>query len=138
MRLWGVNDWDLITGSSSAKLTYKVNGRYLELACDKYPTNRQNARAIYALIDSLRLGDQRGMLQEMVQQATALLEAGRPKGRPAHEVLGVFPDADIEVAEAAFKALARKRHPDRGGTEAAMKELTAAIEEFRKQKEKRP
>ncbi|MBF8255108.1 MAG: hypothetical protein HW375_15 [Anaerolineales bacterium] len=75
------------------------------------------------------------MLREMAEQAAALLSAP-VRARPAHEVLGVFPNAPIEVFEAAYKALAKTSHPDAGGTDAAMKELNAAIEEIRRQKGK--
>jgi DnaJ-domain-containing protein 1 len=32
-------------------------------------------------------------------------------------VLGLLPGADLEVAEAAYRTLVRRHHPDRGGNE---------------------
>lgn len=44
-----------------------------------------------------------------------------------HAVLGVMPDAPIEVIEAAYRALAKKHHPDRGtGDTAKMQEINQA------------
>jgi len=48
------------------------------------------------------------------------------------EVLGVREDVSLEVAEAAYRALARQRHPDAGGSNEAMQELNHAIEEIRR------
>lgn len=45
---------------------------------------------------------------------------------PAHRLLGLSQDAPREVVDAAYRALARKLHPDSGGSDAAMAELTAA------------
>lgn len=43
-----------------------------------------------------------------------------------HEVLGVAPTAPREVVEAAYRALARSAHPDKGGSAARMAALNAA------------
>jgi len=46
-------------------------------------------------------------------------------------VLQVIPDAEPEVIQAAYRALARKYHPDMGGSEAQMAALNAAWETLR-------
>jgi len=45
-----------------------------------------------------------------------------------YRVLQVLPDAEPEVIRAAYRALARKYHPDLGGSEAQMATLNAAWE----------
>lgn len=47
------------------------------------------------------------------------------------EVLQVSPNASKTVVDAAYKALAKVRHPDAGGTEEAMKELDQAYNSIR-------
>lgn len=47
------------------------------------------------------------------------------------EVLQVSPNASKTVVDAAYKALAKVRHPDAGGTEEAMKELNQAYDSVR-------
>lgn len=132
MRKWNVKTWDLLTGRASATLTYEVRGRPQTLDCQRFETAEQNARAIFGLVDALRLADQRGMMRELAEQAAALLEAPSRK-RPAHEILGIFASSPLSVAEAAYKALAHERHPDKGGTDAEMKDLNEAIETYRKE-----
>ena len=134
MRKWGVksSEWDLLTGRSLVTLTYAVNGRKNTLECSRFPSAEQNARAIYGLIDALRLADQRGMLRELVEQASALLEAPRGRdGLPWYEVLGVMPDADGDMVEAMYKHLAKKHHPDTGGSDEKMRQLNVAFDAFK-------
>lgn len=52
----------------------------------------------------------------------------------AYGVLGVLPSAPREVVEAAYRALALKFHPDRGGTDQIMANLNRAIEHIRKER----
>jgi hypothetical protein len=49
-------------------------------------------------------------------------------------VLGLLPGADLEVAEAAYRTLARRHHPDRGGNPDVMRRLNWAIQEIREQR----
>ena len=53
------------------------------------------------------------------------------KERDPYEVLGVRSDAPLEVVEACWRALARRAHPDVGGSDVAMKEINAAWEKIR-------
>jgi hypothetical protein len=49
-------------------------------------------------------------------------------------VLGLLPGADLEVAEAAYRTLARRHHPDRGGNPDVMRRLNWAIQEIRERR----
>jgi hypothetical protein len=51
--------------------------------------------------------------------------AAPPAGNP-FAVLHLLPSAPREVIDASFRALAKSCHPDAGGTDAAMRELTEA------------
>jgi curved DNA-binding protein CbpA len=48
-----------------------------------------------------------------------------------YHLLQVIPDAEPEVIQAAYRALARKYHPDMGGTDLQMAQLNAAWETLR-------
>ena len=62
---------------------------------------------------------------------TALPAPARPS-RNWWEVLEVAPTTPRAVVDAAFKALAKQRHPDApGGSDEAMQELNAAYEAAR-------
>ena len=50
-----------------------------------------------------------------------------------YRMLQVIPDAEPEVIQAAYRALARKHHPDVGGSEMQMAMLNAAWETLRDQ-----
>lgn len=52
----------------------------------------------------------------------------KSKGTGPYDVLFVKPDAPMIVITAAYRALANKYHPDKGGDEAKMQELTNAME----------
>jgi len=51
-------------------------------------------------------------------------------GNGPYSKLFLIPDAPVEVVKAAYKALALKYHPDRGGDQAKMQELNSAISEI--------
>jgi len=53
-----------------------------------------------------------------------------------YRVLQVVPDAEPEVIQAAYRALARKHHPDVGGSELQMAMLNAAWETLRNEDER--
>lgn len=58
----------------------------------------------------------------------------RPKGDGPYDVLFVKPDAPMIVIQAAYRALANKYHPDKGGDEAKMQELTGAMNKIKAMK----
>ncbi|KKK64069.1 hypothetical protein LCGC14_2987930, partial [marine sediment metagenome] len=104
--------------------------RQQRLACERFSDAGTNLRALYLTLESTRLAAQRGILKELAAIATALLGPGVMK-RPAHEVLGIAESSPLAVAEAAYRMFAKERHPDHGGSDAAMKELNEAIEWYR-------
>lgn len=81
--------------------------------------------------DSLRMNEVRGLGEFMREAYLALEGPTGPVIRDPYEVLGIRPDAPLEVAEASYRALAKVAHPDAGGSEAKMAELNAAIERVR-------
>src|SRR6218665_1060810 len=53
-----------------------------------------------------------------------------------HRVGGVSPRDSVEVVRARFRELALERHPDRGGSEAQMRELNLAYEKILRHRER--
>lgn len=118
------------------KITMRAHERALE-----------NLQALVQAVEHVRMADVRGItkivigvyrqlhpLPPVIQQAPA--GSPRPAIAEHYQRLGILPDAPLEVAEAAYKALARRAHPDAGGSTVRMQQLNAAIEQIRKEKVK--
>lgn len=63
----------------------------------------------------------------VTDEAKAVVDAASP-----FEILGVSPSAPMEVITAAYRALAAKHHPDRGGDPQKMQEINIAYEAIQK------
>lgn len=93
---------------------------------------RDNLRAIYLTLEDLRLIHVRGHEDLLTNTVSQMLQLGAGAyTRDPYEVLGVRPDAPEEIVEAAWKAAAKKAHPDHGGTNEAAAEINGAIERIR-------
>jgi len=65
----------------------------------------------------------------------AFTELVSPEGSDPYSVLGILPNAPDEVLEAAYKAKAKKTHPDtENGNEAEFKRITEAYERIKKER----
>ena len=128
-RLWGVEHFDIYPPArdlAAARVEWWVDQRKQELSCSRFYVYRQNLRAIFLILHSLRLAAERGIMEDLAKAATAMLPPGKVK-RPPHEVLGIASDAPLDLAEAAYKVAAKKSHPDAGGSDERMMELNEAI-----------
>ncbi len=132
---WGITDFT-IGGEAGSKVKplafvrFSVNGQEQTIRCERAWDYGANLRAIWRLLESLRMAAHYGIMEELATAAAAMLPPGR-RQRPPHEVLGIAKDAPTPVAEAAYKAMAGIHHPDKGGTTGAMAELNEAIETIR-------
>lgn len=90
---------------------------------DRFERPVDNLWALAVGLDAVRLNELRG-LDDVARQVYQALPA--PKRRDPYEVLGVRPDAPAEVIKASYQALARKAHPDAGGSTERMQELNEA------------
>jgi hypothetical protein len=108
-------------------------------ACDRWRTIEENLRAIYKSIEAIR-GLERWGSKSFVDAAftgfSALPAPGRQARRHWRQVLGI--DANDAPTrndvEAAYRAAAKRAHPDLGGSSEAMAEVnqarTEALEEI--------
>lgn len=141
-RLWGVREWDTnyprgarlegfnqTLSDKTVILTYTKNGRNCRLEMGKQLRAVDNLRVLFLAIQSIRMNEKRG-IGEVLQSAYKQL-AGETVFDP-YEILGVSSSSPIEVIEAAFRALAKKYHPDQGGSADKFKEVSQAIEQIRK------
>ena len=125
-------------------------GRPVVFPCDRYGRVEMNLAAVAATLEAKRAIERHGVSTlEREFEGYAALPSGdaakdaaaasaqghRPASPtikvPPHVVLGIAEGAPIEVAEAAWKALAKKHHPDVGGDEAKAAEVNAAIARIR-------
>jgi len=101
-----------------AAVYFTLNKRQVSLACDKWNRVEDNVYAICKHIEALR-GQERwgvGSIERAFRGYTALPGIGESTGSKWWEVLGVSVNASEEQVKEAFRLLAMKHHPDRGGS----------------------
>ncbi len=120
-----------------AAVFFTLRGRQLAMAQNGYQLLIDNIRSIALAIEYLR-GLERHGGGTMMDRAFAGFEALPPPStkRPWREVLCVFDDRrtwSLAEVEATYRNLAKRAHPDAGGSDARMAELNAAIADARKE-----
>jgi len=117
-----------------ASVFFTINGRQRVMAHDLYKTVHHNLHSIALTIEAMRAIERHGgsMMMERAFEGFAALAA--PGAKPWWQILEVAPQASKAEIEAAFKRLARARHPDAGGTDAMMAELNAARDQALKER----
>lgn len=109
-------------------LYFTLAGKPVCMPCDRYDRVADNIAAIAAHIEATRAIERHGVgtAAEALMAFTALPAPGRTRW---WQVLDIDPDAKREHVEASYRLLAKRRHPDAGGTAEAMAELNAARDE---------
>lgn len=150
---WGVADWNIILADPSLKPSQLNDGYYMQkhqrgvtvrwittkdkreirLYMDEQSRPRDNLRVLALAIESLRMNEVRGIGRQ-VQDAYLQLAAPQA-ARDPYELMGLRSDCSLEVAEGAYRAMAKQLHPDTDtGDVERMKELNAAIERIRNER----
>lgn len=109
--------------------------RQMSFACDRWLKIEHNMQAIAKTIEALR-GIARWGTGDMLEAAftgfAALPSPGTPK--TWRETLGVSADIqDMSLVRAAYRMLASRHHPDKGGSHETMAELNAALSQAEKE-----
>lgn len=123
-----------------AAVYFMRKGRETVIACDKFNRLEHNIRAIGLTIKGLRDAERWGT--EVTEAAfvgysalpASIVTPPPSQPRPWHEVLEVSPTASLETIDAAYRSLARKAHPDQGGSAEAFAELSRALREAKKER----
>lgn len=102
------------------------NKRAMVMAQDRFWTVIGNMRSLTMAIEGLRQMERHGGATMMERAFDGFTALPKPGGTDWWEVLQVDPSAQPLEIEAAFRALARKRHPDVGGSDSLMAELNRA------------
>lgn len=110
------------------------DGMSLCIPVDRYSTAEENLQAIYHVLEARRTELRHGTLHLVKATFQGFKALPPPPGtkqkRPWWEVMGFTESvSDRAVIEGRFKELAKKRHPDAGGTAEAMAELNEAKRE---------
>ena len=105
------------------------------IAIDVYESVADNAAAIAATLEALRAIERHGGGQILERAFTGFDALPPPGARPWRQVMGFTRDGRVtlEDIESTFRALARKHHPDNGGTDAGMAELNQARDDARRE-----
>lgn len=114
---------------------FERKGKQMVFACDRWNTVKDNMRAVAKTIEAIR-GIERWGASEMLERAfsafVALPAPGSTRKRPWQDVLGIGPGVypvTAAIIEDQYRRLAKKHHPDAGGSAEAFHELQQAREE---------
>lgn len=111
---------------------FEWDGAVRCIAVDRYQTPVENIRAIYHILEARRAEMRHGGLAIVRASFKGFLAL--PPADSWRDVLGVPAGADLDAAEAAYRAAARSAHPDKpGGSSDAMARLNAAIASARRE-----
>jgi DnaJ domain len=107
-----------------AAVYFRRKKEQMVMAVDRFKTTAANLRSITLAISAMRTLERHGGAP-MADRAFAGFVA-LPAPQSCWEVLGIKPGANPHEIERAYRAHAVQRHPDRGGSNAAMAELNDA------------
>lgn len=118
-------------------LWFQWDGAMRCIPIDRYSKPEANLQAIHHIIEADRTKLRHGSIAIVRAAYSGFIALPSPGGRKRawREVLGFPPSSKPVHAEvdARYRALAKKHHPDAGGSAAAMAELNAARDEALKE-----
>lgn len=105
---------------------FSWDGMQVCIPVDRYVTPAANLQAIHHIIEARRTELRHGTLALVRATFTGFQALPAPKGKDWRDILQVGANASRETIEANYRRLSRDRHPDAGGSHAAMAELNNA------------
>jgi hypothetical protein len=116
----------LFDGDPGAAAWFKMDGQWVAFGVDRFPDAASNVQAIHHIIEARRVELRYGGLSIVRQTFKAFLSLPAPAGSHWSEVLGVSRSATRDQIEAAHRDLAKKHHPDAGGSDDMMAKINQA------------
>jgi len=95
------------------------------MAIDRYDRVADNLAAIAATLEAMRAIERHGGAEILDRAFTGFAALPQPE-TSWWVILGVAPNASCDEIEAAYRRLAMKHHPDRGGDPHEMARINAA------------
>ena len=125
--------WNQDEPARTVTLSFLKDGQRMNFTMNKQRRAVDNLRVLFICIDALRMNERRG-IGELMREAYAQIAA--PTSMNPYEVLKIHPDTTLDVAEAVFRTMSTKYHPDMKpeGSAERFKEINKAIEMIRKEK----
>lgn len=102
------------------------DGLQVCIPVDRYSTPEANLQAIHHVLEARRTELRHGTLALVRATMTGFVPLPAPGKTPWWQILKVGEGAGKLEIDAAYRKLARERHPDAGGSEAMMAELNVA------------
>lgn len=113
---------------------FTLRGRQMTMARDCYDTIHDNLRSLGLAIEHLRGLERHGGSHMMERAFTGFVALAAPTGKRDWRTVLEFSEGDIKTAEAQFRQLAKRHHPDvPGGSAESFAEISNAIEEARRE-----
>lgn len=110
------------------------DGGHKVMAIDRYCRVADNLAAVAATLDAMRAIERHGGATVLDRAFTGFTALPAPDAPISWwDVLGVPQGAFLYEIKAAYRKLASERHPDKGGSDAAMAELNAAYAQAQKE-----
>lgn len=123
---------DLIRSAPSdpgACAWFQMDGDWIGFGVDRFSDVAANVQAIHHIVEARRVELRYGGLVFVRQTFKAFRALPAPQSASWWSILRLEQSASREEIEAAFRRLARERHPDRGGSDAMMADLNRARDE---------
>ncbi len=136
-------------GQTMATVTFEKGDSRFQVSCNRYPTVRENMRAVYLRIEAARLDELRGTAnaEESLREYLQLTD-----GRRTHNGILVHEDPDdpwvalglvrgnvtADIVRAVYQARMRQAHPDAGGTDEAAARVNNAYRQVMAELGERP
>lgn len=116
----------ILDGDPGAAAWFQMDGQWVAFGVDRFPDTASNVQAIHHIIEARRVELRYGGLAIVRQTFKSFIALPAPVGSHWSEVLGVSRTATRDQIDEAHRALAKKHHPDAGGSNEMMAKINAA------------